>query len=168
MFRVAAFDCFGTVFDASGLPRELVAAYVEHVNAENFSPFEFPQEWYELPAHPDSAEGIRRLRAGGIRCVTLSNGSKELLEALSNRAGIEWDAIIDLAAHRVYKPNQRAYRTVELETGATPGESLLVTANKTFGDVEGASSIGMGWILIRQPEEFWPASIVEFAELLGF
>lgn len=151
MIKVCAFDCFGTVFDSSSLPRELVRAYVQHVNAETFAPYVFPQPWYELPAHRDSMPGIRSLRQYGIKCVAMSNGSPDLILALSKNAGIEWDLVIDLASHGVYKPHPGAYRVVECETGVTPAECLMVTANPTFGDVQGAMSVGMHAQVIRGP-----------------
>ncbi len=33
VIRLLAFDCFGTVFDASELPSESIKAYVKHVIA---------------------------------------------------------------------------------------------------------------------------------------
>ncbi|HRF01685.1 MAG TPA: hypothetical protein PLI18_14270 [Pirellulaceae bacterium] len=162
--RCLAFDCFGTVFDTASLTRDDVRAYVEHVRRDDFSPFAFSDAWRSLPAHPDAAAGIARLRAAGFVCVTLSNGSAELLAELSRRAGIEWDRIIDLAAHRAYKPrNLDAYRAVERETGFEPAGTLMVTANPTFGDVEGAASIGMPSQIVRHGR---PHDLIELAEFL--
>lgn len=162
---VIAFDCFGTVFDASELPVESIQAYVKHVisNPTAASKFNFGSEWYELPAHKDSAAGIKKLRANGYKCVALSNGPADLVKHLSGKAGIEWDYIIDLAAHNVYKPYSEAYKTVEKETGVKPQFCLMVTANPTFGDVEGAMSIGMNAQVIRANGN---GNILDLAETL--
>lgn len=159
-----AFDCFGTVFDMKPVPTREVLAYVDHVKRNDFSPFEFPKSWYELKAHPDSASGISQLMANGITCVTLSNGSKELLERISEANGITWSKIIDLAAHKAYKPNNLdAYRAVEKETGFRPSECLMITANPTFGDVQSSAAIGMDCCVIRHG---CPRTITELAEIL--
>src|SRR5690606_22074940 len=109
--KCIAFDCFGTVFDMSGVGREQIRDYVEHVRRDDFSPFAFPVSWWNLKAHPDAAEGIRKLRSSGYSCVTLSNGGAGLLAHVSYHSGITWDHITDLTAHRAYKPhNLDAYR----------------------------------------------------------
>jgi FMN phosphatase YigB (HAD superfamily) len=101
----------------------------------------------------------------GFSCVTLSNGSSNLLRYVSRQNGILWDFIIDLVTHRVYKPHVDAYRTVEKQLGFAPSETLMVTANPTFGDIEGAAAIGMQSQVIRQPG--MPQTIIELAEKLG-
>lgn len=163
MIRCVAFDCFGTVFDASSLSRDDVRAYVEHVRRDDFSEFDFPRPWWSLEAHRDSAEGIRRIRNGFV-CVALSNGSKPLIQHLSDRAGISWDAIYDPFVNKAYKPhNLDAYRWVERQIGFKPSETLMITANPTFGDIEGAEAIGMRSQVIRHGR---PETIIELAEML--
>lgn len=167
--RVIAFDCFGTVFNASELPRESVKAYVNHViaNPTAATKFEFGPEWFKLPAHEDAAPGIRKLRENGFICVALSNGTKELIDHLSKAAGIEWDLVIDLAKHGVYKPYSDAYKTVQKETGVRPENSLMVTANPDFGDIEGAMSIGMGTQVIRNDTLCSEPDIIHLASRMG-
>jgi 2-haloalkanoic acid dehalogenase type II len=164
--RCIAFDCFGTVFDVSEVPALELVAYVEHVHDPIFSPYKFSAAWYDIKAKSDSAEGIKLLQEQGYKCVTLSNGSVDLIRKCSKRDGINWDHIIDLVSHRVYKPNVNAYRTIEVDLGYAPYETLMVTANPTFGDVEGAKAVGMPSQIIRQQNT--PSSIVDLAwELMG-
>lgn len=158
--KCIAFDCFGTVFNMDGVSRQEIADYVKHVNKNDFTPYEFPKSWWELKAHPDSKPGIDALKKHCF-CGTLSNGQADLLAHISKQAGIEWDFIIDLAKYKVYKPHIDAYKTVEKATGFTPQECLMVTANPTFGDVEGAAAIGMNSQVIRHG---YPETIVELAE----
>jgi HAD superfamily hydrolase (TIGR01493 family) len=164
MIKCIAFDCFGTVFDMSGVSRDEIRAYVDHVRKEDFTPFAFPLAWWSLRAHADSADGIRALQAAGFRCVALSNGSPELVGTISVASGIAWDHIVDLASHRVYKPHVDAYRTVEKDIGVAPGETLMVTANPTFGDIEGAAAVGMPSQVIRHG---YPNTIIDLAEKLA-
>lgn len=161
--RCIAFDCFGTVFDMSGISREEIKAYVDHVRKNDFSPFQFPDSWRLLKAHPDSTKGIRMLQ-NHYSCVALSNGTPELISSISDSQGIYWNRIINLEKHRVYKPHIDAYRTVEKDTGYKPEETLMVTANPTFGDIEGSAAIGMPSQVIRHGH---PNDIIELAELLN-
>ena len=150
MFKCIAFDCFGTVFDMAGVSRDEIKAYVAHVRRNDFSPFEFPRSWWDLKLHPDAAPGIARLQRNGFKCVTLSNGAADLLRHVSEAGGVHWDHIVDLAAHRVYKPHRDAYLTVWKDLGIPPEQTMMVTANPTFGDVEGAMSVGMMPKVIRK------------------
>ena len=149
----------------SRISHEEIKAYVDHVRKEDFTPFKFPDSWFNLKAHPDSAEGIKRLQRMGYKCVTLSNGGWGMLDNISALNGIGWDHITDLIEHRVYKPHVDAYRTIQKDLGFTPAETLMVTANPTFGDIEGAAAIGMQSQIIRQPG--MPQTIVELSERLG-
>lgn len=144
-----AFDCFGTVFDMEGVSRDEIRAYVAHVRRNDFSPFQFPESWWNLKLHPDAAPGVKALQEEGYTCVALSNGAHELLVQVSARGGLHWNHVVDLAAHRVYKPHLDAYRTVECDLGFAPENTLMVTANPTFGDVEGAAEVGMQSMVIR-------------------
>lgn len=163
--KCIAFDCFGTVFDMSGVSRDEIKEYVNHVRKNDFTPFEFPKSWWELKTHPDSAEGIKRLQHAGYQCITLSNGDAGLIWRASRKAGIEWNYVTDLRAERVYKPNIEAYRTVERLLGYKPEETLMVTANPTFGDIEGSAAIGMQSQVIRHTGT--PLTIIELAEKFG-
>ena len=162
--KCIAFDCFGTVFDMSRVSRDEIKAYVDHVRSENFSPYKFPESWYSLHAHPDSAEGIKRLQDAGYKCVAMSNGTVHLISTISDIAGIRWNTIIDLVLYGHYKPQPDAYKAIQDQTGWQPEECLMVTANPTFGDVEGAAAIGMHSQVIRQPGT--PQTIIELAESL--
>lgn len=164
IIQAIAFDCFGTVFDMSNVPTEEVKDYARHVRQEFFSPYIFRDSWRDIPAHADSAVGIMRLQRAGFVCVALSNGSRELIEEISGRNEIQWDTIVDLAKHRVYKPHLDAYRTVEKETGIKPANTCMVTANPSFGDIDGAGQIGMMTMVIRHG---FPETILELYEALA-
>lgn len=163
--KCIAFDCFGTVFDMSNVSRDEIKAYVNHVRSDNFTPFEFPESWWSLKAHPDAAEGIKALQAMRFFCVALSNGDANLIDQVSEANGFDFDYVIDLAGrHRVYKPHLDAYRTIEKDLGYKPEQTLMVTANPTFGDIEGSAAIGMRSQVIRQPG--CPSTIIDLAKML--
>jgi 2-haloacid dehalogenase len=161
---VIAFDLFGTVFDLSGVARQEIKDYAVHLRNPEWSPLHLPKSWETLPAHPDSAEGIERLRRK-FMVVTCSNGPLGLTAKLSKHNGISWDAIIPLELNRVYKTDPRAYLTVCEVLGCYPEQVMMVTANKDFGDLEASAALGMTPQLIRDGDG--PKSIIELAEQLG-
>lgn len=162
--KVIAFDVFGTVVDFSKVDREDVRAYARHIRKPEWSPLHLPAAWEHLPPHPDSVEGIARLRQKFF-VVTCSNGPLGLLAKLSKNAGISWDAIIPLELNRVFKTDPRAYLTVCEVLGVAPADVLMVTANKTFGDIEAATTLGMQAQLIRGDSGV--PSITALADKLG-
>jgi 2-haloalkanoic acid dehalogenase type II len=162
---VIAFDVFGTVFDLSSIDRQEVRDYARHIRQTEWQPLKLPAHWERLPAHPDSREGIERLRQNHI-VVTCSNGPLGLLAKLSKHNGISWDAIIPLELNRVYKPNQRAYMTVCQVLNVQPTDVMMVTANKDFGDLEASAKLGMKPMLIRDGDGDGPKTIIELAESL--
>jgi 2-haloacid dehalogenase len=162
--NVIGFDCFETVFNASGVPESEVREYVRQVRSHLWAPLRLPASWVELPAHADAAEGIKRLRSK-FRVVTCSNLPLALLHTLSQQAGIQWDAIIPLEASRCFKPDRRAYRTVCHVLQVEPADVLIVSAHPDGPDAEGAPQAGMGLEIIRQPN--CPQTITELAANLG-
>lgn len=164
--QCVAFDCFGTLFDMTDVPRPEIAEYVRHVNKNDFSPYKFPESWWNLKPHPDVVDGIRYLQQSGYFCATLSNGGADLLGHISGACGIGWDFIVDLISYGVYKPHVDAYRTVEKMTGFKPSETLMVTANPTFGDIEGSALVGMESVLIRHGYPDTVLDLVDYIRVL--
>ena len=162
--KVIAFDVFGTVFDLSSVERADLKAYAQHIRKPEWSPLTLPKSWETLPAHPDSACGIERLKRKFI-VVTCSNGPLGMLARLSKHNGIAWDAIIPLELNRAFKPNLDAYLTVCEVLGVCSTEVMMVTANKDFGDLEAADQLGMAPMLIRG--ENGPKDIIDLAAELG-
>lgn len=154
MIKVIAFDVFGTVVDLSHTPREEIKAYADHIRKPEWSPLTLPESWEHLQPHPDSESGIRWLRERFL-VVTCSNAPMATMARLSRNAKLNWSAIIPLEYNRVFKPNPKAYLTVCELMRVKPNEVLMVTANKDFGDLEGAKSAGMHSVLIRHPEGQW-------------
>jgi len=158
------FDVFGTVFDMSSIPQDEIRDYVRHVKSEAWSPLVLPDSWRELKAHPDSREGIERL-SQNFAIATFSNGPVWLLEEISHANGIEWNYFVPVADARGYKPATWIYPWGCGFLGAAPSDVMLVTANATFGDLEGAAACGMVPQLVRH--EGHPLTLIELAERLG-
>lgn len=150
---VIAFDLFGTVFDMRYAPSEEIKAYAEHIRKPEWSPLRLPTAWQSMPAFSDSCDGIDRLR-DDFCVVTCSNAPLGLQIALCKHAGIQFDGMIPLELSRVFKTNPRAYLTICDVMDVAPSRVLMVTANKTFGDLEASSSLGMQSVLIRGESRF--------------
>jgi 2-haloacid dehalogenase len=64
-----------------------------------------------LKLWPDSADALRKLRAAGVRIITISNFSKIMLRANAEGAGITdlFDELLSTETNGTYKPDPRAY-----------------------------------------------------------
>lgn len=164
--KVIAFDLFGTVFDASGVDPDERRAYIKHVRKHqlDWKPLELPESWRTMPAHPDSAAGLRMLRADGYKVVTCTNWPRQQIAHASVNAGIEWDHFVLLERYRCYKPTLGAYAAIAEEMGVETCECLMVTANPGSGDDTRPKLMGMQTQVIRNPGT--PQTIIELAEQL--
>lgn len=162
--QVVAFDVFGTVVDLSGADREEVRAYARHIRRPEWAPLSLPASWERLPPHPDSVQGIERLRTKFFVCA-LSNGPLGMMSRMAKNAGLRWDCVIPLELGRVFKPDPRAYLVACDVLGVPPSAVLMVSANKDFGDIEASRGVGMQSILIRHPGG--PRDTHELADQLG-
>ncbi len=161
---VIAFDLFGTVFDLAGVPHQELKDYAAHIKQPEWSPLHLPASWEFLPAHPDSAEGIARLRRK-FAVVSCSNAPLGLQAKMMKRADIRFDCLIPLELNKVFKTNPKAYMTVCEVMGEEPKDVLMVTANEKFGDLEASRALGMDAILIRGAVGV--PDIIELARRLG-
>lgn len=102
----------------------------------------------ELSVHPDVPEGVRRLREGGLRLATLSNGSADVAERLLTRAGIrgEFECLLSVEDAPAWKPAPAAYAYAARACSVPAGEMLLVAVHPW--DIHGARQAGLraGWI----------------------
>jgi 2-haloacid dehalogenase len=64
-----------------------------------------------LKPWPDAAEGLRKLRAAGVRIITISVFSERMLRANVEHAGIAdlFDELLSTEVNQTYKPDPRAY-----------------------------------------------------------
>lgn len=151
--KVVLFDCFGTVFDMSGVGRDEVSEYVRNSrgkHGDEWQPLDLPKTWETIPAHSDSVNGIAKIREAGHYAVALSNGPAPLIATMSRNAGIVWDLIIPLELVQAYKNHPDAYRAaLKIFPQFEPKHFLMVTANPDFGDVEAAGELGMSVACVR-------------------
>jgi FMN phosphatase YigB (HAD superfamily) len=169
--KLIMFDIFGTVFSLADIPREEIKAYVDHIRQPKWSPLVLPEAWNSLPAHDGAKEGIDELRKHAM-VVTCSNGPLATQAHLAKHNDIHWDAIMPLELWQVYKPYCGAYLGVMGCLGFKAEETMMVTANESFGDLEAAKALGIQSCLIcdnpevERPGVLTVRSIGELAERL--
>lgn len=95
-----------------------------------------------LTPWPDAIDGLKRLKAAGVRLITIANFSPRMLRANAEHAGIVdlFDELLSTEANRTYKPDPRAYG-LGLERLGLAKEEVAFAA---FGgwDAYGATSFG--------------------------
>ena len=64
-----------------------------------------------LKPWPDAADGLRKLKAAGVRIITISVFSTAMLRANAEHAGIAdlFDDLLSTEVNQTYKPDPRAY-----------------------------------------------------------
>lgn len=102
----------------------------------------------DLSVHPDVPGGLRVLREGGLRLITLSNGSADVADRLLAKAGIrgEFDHLLSVEDSPAWKPAPAAYAYAAGVCSVPVGQMLLVAVHPW--DIHGAHQAGMrtGWI----------------------
>ena len=106
-----------------------------------------------LPAHPDAAEAIGKLRDAGHGVVTLTNSTLDVAEDQLRNAGLR-DIVDDAySADQAgfLKPAPEPYRHVLKATATSPGDAVMIAAHDW--DVAGAAAAGMRTIFISRHGE---------------
>jgi 2-haloacid dehalogenase len=103
-----------------------------------------------LPAHPEVAGAVGRLRAAGFSVVTLTNSVADVAEDQLRNAGLRQlvDAVYSADQVRRLKPAPEPYRLVLADQGVTPAEAVLIAAHGW--DVVGAAAVGMGTAFVSR------------------
>lgn len=98
------------------------------------------ETWLTLPAYPDAADALTRLRAAGVRRAVLSNGTQAMIRSAVAAAGLSLDELHSADDVRAYKTDPRVYALL-------PGEGTLFVSGNGW-DAEGARRYGLSvaWI----------------------
>lgn len=178
MVKALAFDVCNTLLNAGKADAGELAAYCdqiapwrhEHIEPLAWHPLDLPESFAAMEPFDDSARSMDQLRKCGLTCVTLSNWPLGLQIRVLRRAGICVDGIIPLELCRAYKPDRgflAPYKLAIEVLGLEPHEIAMVSANRTFGDLEAAAELGMKPILIRDPLSDFPTLESLAAKFMG-
>jgi 2-haloacid dehalogenase len=122
-----------------------------------------PRNWYNLKTHPDSKEGLDRLRKKYM-IVTLSNGPIHILTYLSKKNDLTWDMMIPIQERKIYKPNLKAYKMCVDLMGVLSYSCMMVTSNENFGDLEASVAVGMHSCLVDRTKG---ETLIDLADKMG-
>jgi len=94
--------------------------------------------WWTVPAYPDARSTLATLKTTGVRCAILSNGTRAMIRAALEAAGLQVDRILSADDVRVYKTDPRVYALLDAESDRS--RTLFVSSNGW--DVDGAIAAG--------------------------
>ncbi|HMK22658.1 MAG TPA: haloacid dehalogenase type II [Terriglobales bacterium] len=103
-----------------------------------------------LKPWPDSEAGLKRLKAAGVRIITISNFSADMLRANADRAGLTglFDELLSTEVNDTYKPEPRAYQ-LGLEHLQIKKEELCYAAFDGW-DAYGAKKFGYTTVWVNR------------------
>lgn len=98
--------------------------------------------YLSLKPWPDSIAALKKLKASGIRIITIANFSKKMLQANADNAGITdlFDELLSTEVNNTYKPDPEAYALGMKHLGLKKEE--IVFAAFGVWDAYGAKNFG--------------------------
>jgi 2-haloacid dehalogenase len=119
-----------------------------------------------LPAHPEVAGALRRLRDAGLRLAALTNSTEEVARAQLEHAGLIDLFELVLSADTVgrLKPAQEPYRMAAERLGVPADRVRLIAAHAW--DVAGAARAGCATAFVARPGKVLDP-LVERPEIVG-
>jgi 2-haloacid dehalogenase len=128
-------------FEVTGDALDYTAAAM-HVNLDHDTRTRLLNAYLTLKPWPDTQSALKRLRAAGVRIITIANFSPLMLRANADHAGITayFDKLLSTAVNGTYKPDPEAYALGMQELGLKKEEIVFAA----FGgwDAYGAKSFG--------------------------
>lgn len=98
--------------------------------------------YLHLQPWPDAVDGLKKLKASGVKIITIANFSQKMLEANARNAGIEdlFDVLLSTEKNNTYKPDPKAYALGIQQLGLEKDEIVFAA----FGgwDAYGAKKFG--------------------------
>jgi 2-haloacid dehalogenase len=120
----------------------------------------------QLPAHPEVADALRRLRDAGLRLASLTNSTEEVARAQLEHAGLIHAFELVLSADTVgrLKPAPEPYLMAAERLGVAVDQVRLVAAHTW--DVAGAARAGCATAFVARPGKVLDP-LVERPEIIG-
>jgi 2-haloacid dehalogenase len=135
---------------AQGVLRMLGDIY--HVDVTNDDARRLKDGLLTMPAHPDAAEGLGRLRDNGFRLATLTNSppNPDGPTALQHSGLDEFlEQQLSVDARAAFKPAPVVYRYACEALGVNPADCMMVAAH--VWDTLGAQNVGFSAALVTRP-----------------
>ena len=105
----------------------------------------------QMPAHPDAAPALERLKAAGFRLVTLTNSPPSASPTPLERAGLAgyFEAAFSVQDVGRFKPAPETYRFVADQMGVGLPDMCMVACH--LWDIIGAQAAGCTGAFLRRP-----------------
>lgn len=129
---------------------------------------ELKQRMSTMPAHPDVAPALTRLRDAGFRLVTLTNSASASSPTPLERAGLSefFERSFSVEAVQKFKPAPEVYRLVADEMHVPLSDLCLVACH--VWDTIGAQAAGCRGALVTRPHNaVLPAAGVPIPDLIA-
>jgi 2-haloacid dehalogenase len=121
-------------------------------------------KYLDLDLYPGVRSTLEALK--GYRLAILSNGSPDMLDALTRNTSLDQllEATISVDRAKTFKPRPEAYALIQSGLGVNPSEVMFVSSNPW--DVAGAKSAGLNvtWIERVPPQDM--AQALQHSELV--
>jgi 2-haloacid dehalogenase len=102
----------------------------------------------QLPAFPEAAAGLERIRRAGHRMVAFSNGEAAFVRAVLGNAGLiaMLEDVVSVDEVKIYKPAPLVYRHLAIRMGTETAVTWVISSNPF--DVIGAKVAGLraAWV----------------------
>jgi 2-haloacid dehalogenase len=140
------------------ITREALAfACRQHGIADVVLESEIMEAYRVLPAYPEAAAALVRLKENGVGAAVLSNGDLAMLEEGVTAAGIAGllDDLISVETAGVFKPDPRVYRIAEDRLGHPASAMAFVSSNAWDAQAAAAYGFRVPWVnRAGQPDEY--------------
>jgi 2-haloacid dehalogenase len=119
-----------------------------------------------LPAHPEVAGALRRLRGAGLRLAALTNSTEEVARAQLEHAGLidAFELVLSADTVRRLKPAPEPYRMAAERLGVAVDQVRLIAAHAW--DVAGAARAGCATAFVARPGKVLDP-LAERPEIIG-
>ena len=120
----------------------------------------------QLPAHPEVAGALRRLRDAGLRLASLTNSTEQVARAQLENAGLldAFELVLSADTVRRLKPAPEPYLMAAERLGVAVGDVRLIAAHAW--DVAGAARAGCATAFVARPGKVLDP-LVERPEIIG-
>lgn len=125
-----------------------------------------------LPAHPEVAQALARLKTTGMPLVALTNSTRDGVGQQIRNAGLDglFDELLSVEQVRQYKPHLAVYQWAARRLQRDVAQCMMVAAHGW--DVAGAQWAGMRTAFVarpgQQPFDLAPPAEIHAADLIRF
>ncbi len=109
----------------------------------------------QLPAHPDVAASLDRLKSAGITLAALTNSPPDTVHAQLTNTGLidRFDRVMSVEPTRRFKPHPAPYEMAADELGIGPSRLWMVAAHDW--DIAGAMRVGYKGAFLARPGQWF-------------